>query len=178
MAQNVYPTSDVTNNWASGGFGDIDEGATPSDADFAYTQDNPAVGGSGLFEVHVGDPTDPNTHTGHVVRWRHVLIDGGVVAGSAGSGCDVTVYLFQGVTEIGNSGLLALDAVLSWTDASFSLTEGEAGNITDYTDLRIRWDVAGGGGSPANRRGAGVSWAEVEVPDVVASTRNRVMVVA
>jgi hypothetical protein len=174
MSQNVYPTSDVTNNWTAGGYADIDDGASPPspDSDFAYTQDNPAAGSTGLFEVAIGDPADPVSSADHVVRWRHVLIDGGAVAGSAGSGCDITVSLYKGGTLIADSGLLALDAVLSWTEAEFTLSGAEADAIgTDYSDLRIRWDAQGGGSSPANRRAAGVSWAELEVPSVASARR-------
>jgi hypothetical protein len=162
MAQNVYPTSTVSNtNW-TGDHTAIDEGATPDDGDFVYSQDNPAT--TSPFEVHVGDPVDPGIHTGHIVRWRHALIDTGVLASSDGTGCDVTVYLYQGATPIANSGLKALDGIYSWTADSFTLEPAEAGNITNYSDLRIRWEADGGGGNPANRRGAGVSWAELEVP--------------
>lgn len=166
MAQNVYPTSDVQNNWASGGFGDIDEGATPSDSDFTYTVDNPipGTGNSGWLEVHIGDPDTPEFDTGHIVRWRHALIDGGVVASSDGTGCDITVSLVQGTTVIASK-FLALDGVWSWTADSFTLTTGEAANITDYPNLRIRFDADGGAGSPGNRRGAGISWAELETGD-------------
>jgi len=160
MAQFARPTSDVTNAWASGGWAEIDE-VTPSDSDFAYTIDNP----NSNLEVHLGDPTDPTVHTGHVVKWRHVLIDGGVAASSAGTGCDLTVTLVQGATSIASKALIALDTVTSWTEDSFTLTTGEAANITDYTDLRLRFAAKGGGGAPGDRRGAGVSWAVLEVPD-------------
>ena len=174
MAQLVYPTSDVTNQWASGGFGDIDEGGTPDDGDFANSSD----AGDETLEVHIGDPTDPASSSGHIVHWRHVLIDGGVLAGSAGSGADITVSLVQGTTVIAGSGLLALDAVLAWTDASFTLSGAEADSITDYPDLRIRFFAEGGGGSPTNRRGVGVSWAEFEVPDAASSTPQALVATA
>jgi len=161
MAQNVYPTSDVTNEWASGGFGDIDEGATPSDVDFTHSSD----AGDETLEVHVGDPTDPVSGSGHIVRWRHVLIDGGVVASEAGAGADITVSLVENTTVRASKGPIALDAVLAWTEDSFTLSGAEADSISDYADLRIRFFAEGGGGSPAGRRGAGVSWAELETPD-------------
>ena len=175
MAQLVYPTSDVTNEWASGGFADIAEGATPDDGDFANSSD----AGDETFEVHIGDPTDPASSTGHIVRWRHALIDGGVLAADAGSGADITVSLVQGTTVRASKGPIALDAVLAWTEDSFTLSGAEADAIgTDYTDLRIRWFAEGGRGAPGNRRAAGVSWAEFEVPDASSETPQSIVATA
>ncbi len=161
MAQLVYPTSDASNDFASGGFGDIDEGGTPDDGDFANSGD----AADETLEVHIGDPTDPTSSTGHIVRWRHALIDGGVLAADAGAGADITVSLVENVTVRASKGPIALDAVLAWTEDSFTLSGAEADAISDYTDLRIRFFGEGGGGAPAGRRGVGVSWAEFEVPD-------------
>jgi hypothetical protein len=179
VSQNVYPTSDVQNNWnPDPAYAEIDEGATPIDSDFAYTDDNPTpgTGNSGWLEVHIGDPTDPEVSTGHVVRWRHVLIDGGALATTDGTGCDLDVSLVQGTTVIASKINIALDGIYSWTADSFTLSAGEADAIgTDYSDLRIRFDADGGGGSPASRRGAGVSWAELEVPDAPSTDRQAVV---
>jgi hypothetical protein len=164
VAQFAYPSGDVSaTNW-TGTYLDIDEGATPSDSDFVYSQDNPALGD--LFEVTLDTLTDPSSSTGHILRWRHVLIDGGSVASSAGTGCDLYVYLRQSTTTtIASKTLIALDSIFSWTQDSFTLTGGEADSITDYTALRYRAEADGGGGSPANRRGAGISWVQLEIPN-------------
>jgi hypothetical protein len=180
MAQNVYPTTEVTNVWASGGgsggVGDIDEGATPNDSDWCNSKDNPDAG-TDIFEVHLGDPSDPNDHTGHVMRWHHALIDGNVLASSDGTGCTLNVYLYEGATLRASKTGISLAGVYSFTADSYTLSSGEAATISDYTDLRLRFTATGGGGSPTNRRGAGISWAELEVPDVAAgpSLRNHTM---
>ncbi len=162
MAQNVYPTSDVTNEWASGGFADIDEGATPNDSDFAYSIDKPT---DDIFEVHLGDPGDPAIGTGHIIRYHWATVDGGVLSGD-GTAVTQTYNLYQGTTLISTgTGNTHTTNNATWQTASFTLSTAEADNITDYTDLRLRVVASGGGGSPADRRGAAVSWAELETPD-------------
>jgi len=160
MAQFVRPTSDVTNGWASGGFEDINE-ASPSDADFTYSIDKPA---SDVLEVHVGDPTTPMPDTGHVVRYRVATVDGGVLSGD-GTLVTLDVSLYQGATLISGPTAATGFNNATWSPQSFTVSEAEAANITDYSDLRIRFLAAGGAGSPGDRRGAAVSWAEVELPD-------------
>ncbi len=163
MAQFGYPISDVTNAWTAGGWADLDDASPGSDADFAYTADNP--GAETLECALTASLGDPASSPDHIMRWRHVLIDGGTVASSAGTGCDLTTQLVQTTTLIGGKSTVALDTVQAWAADTYTLSSGEADAITDYTDLRIRFVAQGGGGSPANRRGAGVSWFELEVPN-------------
>ncbi len=174
MTQWALPTSDVLNEWSSGGWAEIDEASPGSDSDFAYTIDNPVPtpGNSGYLEVHLSDETDPEVDTGHIVRFRSALIDGGVLASSAGTGCDLDVILWQGATNRATAFLnLDLTGETAWTPHSYALSGGEADSITDYTDLRLSFDADGGGGSPANRRGAGISWAALELPDAPSTDR-------
>ena len=172
MAQNVYPTGDVTNQWASGGYADIDEGAIPNDGDFAYSADKPALD---VFEFHLDDPTDPVVHTGHTVRYRWATVDGGVLSGS-GSAVTQTYNLYQGTTLISTgTGNTHSTNSATFSAASFTISEAEAGNITEYSDLRVRIVASGGAGSPANRRGAAISWAELEVPDAPSTDRQAVV---
>jgi hypothetical protein len=172
MSQNVYPTSDVTNQWASGTYADIDEGATPSDSDFAYSNDKPA---SEVFEFHLGDPTDPEVHTGHVVRYRWATVDGGVLSGD-GTAVTQTYNLYQGTTLISTgTGNTHTTNSATFSDASFTLSEAEAGSITDYTDLRVRVVASGGAGSGPDRRGAAISWAELETPDAPSTDRQAIV---
>ncbi len=167
MAQFIRPTSDATNGWASGGFGDIDE--TPfSDSDFAYSNDKPATE---VLEVHLGDPTDPAVSTGHIVRYRWATVDGGVLSGS-GTAVTQDYVLFQSTTAV--TGLTANQHTTNsatFSAASFTLSGAEADAITDYTDLRIRCTATGGGGSPTDRRGAAWSFAEMEMPDAPSTDR-------
>lgn len=171
MSQFLRPLSFVLNQW-NGAVTDIDE-TIASDTDFVYTNDNP---NSALnIEFTNSGISDPEVGTGHIIRWRKALIDGGVVASSAGTGCDLDVELWQGQVDTGT--LIAairtadpLDSDLSWTADSYTLTEAQANAITDYNDLHFHFHGKGGGGAVANRRGAGISWLEMEIPDPVTRT--------
>ncbi len=168
MVQVVRPTSDVTNEWSSGGFGEIDE--TPfSDSDFAYSIDKPT---DDVLEVHLGDPTDPAVNTGHIFRYRWATVDGGVLSGD-GTSVTQAYVLVQGTTLItGATANQHTTNSATFSAVSVTLTGTEADAITDYTDLRLRITASGGGGSPTDRRGAACSFAEFEVPDAASSDRQ------
>lgn len=163
MAQFARPDSNVTTTGFTGGFEDINE-TSASDSDFAYTADNT----TGQLEVGLTNVADtPALDTGHIVRYRLAKADTGVPPSTTGNTQNMTVSLYQGGTLIRSD---VERTVGDWTTYSFTLTTTEAGNITDYTDLRIRVDSpASGGGSPGNRRGGAISWAELEVPDGVST---------
>lgn len=157
MAQYGRPDSDVTaTNFAGfsattpGSFyTNIDE-SSANDSDYVYT-----IGTSATYECGLSNVTDPGVHTGHTFRWRVSL------SGPLGGGDDpigYSVSLYQGATLISTySGSVAIATVAG---ASQTLSSGEAGSITDYTDLRLRFVVASAT-SPAVR----FTWAELEVPD-------------
>jgi hypothetical protein len=164
MAQFARPNSDVTvTNWTGtptnttgNRYTNIDE-ATPSDTDYCYGANNSSTA---TFEAGLSSLTDPEVHTGHIVRWRYAKTAAGSLSGTGGT-VNQTVGLYQGTT------LIASDTVTtggSWTAGSFTLTEGEAANISDYTNLRLRFTQSGSGGG-GNARGSAVSWVELEVPD-------------
>lgn len=157
MAQFARPDSDVTATNITGGFADIDE-ATASDADFAYSANNTTA----ELEVGLSNVTDPAVSIGHVMRLRYAKTNGGVLDGG-GSAAQWNVDLYQGSTLIQSIGTAA--GTGAWQLHEFTLPASAADAITDYSDLRLRFTTSGGGGSPANRRGMGVSWAELEVPD-------------
>lgn len=165
MAQLGAPISNVTFvNW-TGGFGNIDE-ASASDADFNYSIDRPAT--SDIAEHLFTALSDPLSGTGTtVLRYRVAEIDGGVL-GDGTKSMVANVGLYQGTT------LIQQDANVSFTGAWTTNTmdfSANIGSITNFADLRIRITyVSGGTGSPANRRGMGLSWAQLELPDVVAPT--------
>lgn len=155
MVQFARPDGDVTNT-GTGGFADVDE-ASPSDADFWWGANNTAE----ELEVSLSNATDPNSSSGHIFRYRIAKTNGGVVDGG-GNACTVTARLMQGATEIAAD--TAKTATGTWTQYALTLSAGQADAITDYTDLRLEFLTSASGGSPANRRGAAVSWAELEVP--------------
>lgn len=159
MAQFARPNGASVN---TGGFTisdwqKIDE-SVASDADRAFSTD----GAVAELEVGLSSVTDPGVSTGHVLRFRVAQTDDGVASGT-GSASTLGVRLLQGTTVIWSDASTPLTG--AWATRTVTLSGAEADAITDYTDLRIEFAVTGGGGSPANRRGAGVSWAELEVPD-------------
>jgi len=123
------PDGDVSaGNWtpSTGGtlWGTIDEG-NPSDAD--YDVNINAAGG--FFEVSLPNPPDPSMSSGHYVNYR--------IEGGTGS---MVVSLRQG----------AGTQIASWTHdpapsvpTTFSqvLSAAETDAITDYTDLRLRFNA-------------------------------------
>lgn len=161
MAQFARPDSNVTQTSFTGGFADIDE-SVASDADFAYGANNTAA----ELEVGLSNVTDPLSSSGHIVRYRIAQTNAGVVDGT-GNAVTVTMRVMQGTTQIATD--TAKTATGTWTEYSYTLSAAEADAITDYTDLRLEFVTSASGGSPANRRGAGVSWAELEIPTAAQS---------
>lgn len=158
MAQFARPDSNVTQTNFTNGFANIDE-ASPSDADFAFGANNTVA----ELEVGLSDVTDPSSSSGHVFRYRIAKTNAGTVDGG-GNAVTVTARLMQGTTEIATDTAKTADG--TWTQYAYTLTSGEADAITSYTDLRLEFVTSASGGSPANRRGGAVSWAELEVPDI------------
>ena len=173
MAQFGRPVSDSENNWPTGdgqgGFEDINE-SSRSDSDFANSQDNPTpgTGNNGYFRVNLGSVTSPDTGT-VTIRWASALFDTGVVASDAGTGCNLLVQIVEGAsTVIATLFDAAIDGETSWSAHAVALSTPERDAVGDWSDLDLVFDADGGGGSPGNRRGAGISWAEMETPDEAA----------
>ena len=166
MAQLAQVISDTIALGAdgTGTFANIDE-VTFSDADYITSDDNKNV----LYEALFDTVTDPQVATGHIVRWRQAQADGNVAPSSGGSASSYDVLLYQGLTLIATCQATTNTNQSSFLAGSYTLSAAEANSITDYSDLRFHVDMNGGGGSPANRRGVAVSWAQLEVPDAPAT---------
>src|SRR3990172_2350876 len=162
MAQFARPDSNVTQTSFTGGFAEIDE-AIASDADFAHGANNTAA----ELEVGLSNVTDPASSVGHIFRYRVAKTNAGAVDGG-GNAVTVTARLMQGTTQRATD--TAKTATGTWTQYAYTLSGAEADAITDYADLRLEFVTSASGGSPANRRGGAVSWAELEVPNVPADT--------
>ena len=163
--QLAAPTSDITTiGVSSGTFASIDE-ATANDGDYVVTADNTAA----TYEAKFASLTDPNVHTGHIVRFRIAKADTGVPPSTDGNGVTCVAGLYQGATLITDMYNAPIGA---WDTREFTLSEAQAANITDYSDLRVRFDFSASGGNPSNRRGGAVSWLEIQVPDPVTSSRR------
>jgi hypothetical protein len=154
VAQFLRPDSNVTQSGFTNGFAAIDE-ATASDADFAYGANNTAA----VLEVGLSNPTGTPGSGTTTIRWRGVKVNSGTVNGS-GSAVTITPELVQGTTVLASGSA----ETVTGTAQAFSFVPDTSG-VTDWSDLRLRFTTSASGGSPANRRGGAVSWAELEAPD-------------
>lgn len=148
MAQKVYPISpDIgTPDWTpTPCYTEIDEGATPNDGDYVTSPKNPV---DEQFEVTLQFLSDPDIHTGHIIRIRAYT--------SNAQG--MTVSLKQGATTIAS---FVPTLTGSFAEYSNTLSEVEAGNITDYSALSLK--VSSNAGANTYHY---VSWAEFEIPSL------------
>lgn len=135
-------------------FNSIDE-VVRSDSDFIITANNPA---GQVYRAQLSDVTDPTVHTGHTCRYAYGK-DGGART------LEINVALLQGASTVIHTAT-HLNVSVGFAAGAFTLSSGEAGNITDYTDLRLRVTAFVTGGGAASK--GQFSWFELEVPDVSA----------
>lgn len=157
MTQYARPISpDIsTGGWTTAPLWDDIEETPYSDLDYITSSKN---AGGDICEVSLGAVSTPSVRTGHTVNYR--------------ARCDKTdngtiiVSLVQGTTVIRSydPGFLTT----SFAPYSFTLSEAEAQNITNYGDLRLRFS----GTCTANAY-VFLSWAELQIPDA-APSGNRV----
>jgi hypothetical protein len=165
-AQYARPDGDQSvTNWTGVGsspyYDEIDE--TSTDDDTTYTQSPSVASGSSSddAEFTLSDPTDPAIHTGHTVRyrWRNPGAD-------FGSGdISFVARLMQGGTTIASQShsYATVEAQTTYTTSSFTLTTGEAANITNYNDLRIKFDITIDCAVACSDKYVRVTWSELEV---------------
>ena len=162
MAQIARPDSDVTvGAWLDDGGGTplfeaINE-IVAVDSDFIRSEDDPSTSSC---EVGLENLVDPVSSAGHTFRYRYRK---GQSGGGQPGNIRFTVYLFQGTTEIDFAN--HLDIGTAFVDGSFTLPAAEADSITDYTDLRARFEANKFSG--VRTSWAEVSWYELEVPDPI-----------
>ena len=162
MAQFLRPDGVISQGGWTGGFAEIDE-ATANDADRAYSVNNP---NGSVFEVSLSNPSGTPAAGSVTFRYRAAQVNNGTPDGG-GTAVTLDVILVQGTTTIATESQQTLTG--SYVLHELALTTPQRDAITDWNDLRIRFTATGGGGNPASRRGAGVSWAELEAPDSAAS---------
>lgn len=155
MAQIAVPTSTITtDSWTGNVNGanlhlDIDETIASTDGNTSYIFISSFDANTFTSEVKFGALTDPTVHTGHTLRFS--TIRQGFVNQT------INISLYQGTTLIYSS---AITATSTYATSTFTLSEAQAANITDYTDLRVRMShVYDGASSPR------ISTVEFEVPD-------------
>jgi hypothetical protein len=170
MAQFARPDSDVTLTSVQkqdGGllslFATVDE-SSASDSDYVYSTNNTTA----EYECGLSNVTDPGSVSG-TVRFRYCKTNAGT-PDSGGSNSTITVRLMQGTTQINTIVWQVTASSATWATQTFTVSSTMMDSITDFTDLRLEFAILGGGGSPASRRGAGISWAEFELPDAAPPT--------
>lgn len=161
--ETLRPVSDVsTDVWtdATGGddngdiWDEIDEASPDDDTTYvSLLSTGSAV--TSHFEVHLTNPSE-----NHDSSQTHTIRARGRYSGDGGN-AQLRVELWQGGTKIAESSLDNMSG--TWQTVSYTLTSTEAGNITDYSDLRIKVEgqVDDDGTSPFSN--ALCTWAELEI---------------
>jgi hypothetical protein len=147
----LRPSSDITQTSYTGGFAEINE-VTRDDANYAYGAVNSAAP-----ELVVGFPAPSVTPVGPCnVRWTHAKANVSGTILSTGSALNYTCALLEGSTVIASQTV----SPGGWDQSLFTF---DASDISDWSNLRLRWTQTASGGGGGNTRGGAVSWAEVEV---------------
>jgi hypothetical protein len=155
MTQYLRPDSDISlSNW-TGSYASIDE-TSYSDGDYITGSGS----GNGTAEFGLSNINEPSANTGHTIRFR-------AWQQNNSNQRTLSVYLYQGATLISSySGNPITLSKVGAQAYNWTISTGEADNITDYDDLRLYFTSGGAVGAPAkNRSSVYVSWAEVEAPD-------------
>ena len=146
--QYVYPDADVDNGgaWTTAPlYAKIDE-EPYDDGDYVIS---PKTAANKSFTVGLGNPVDFGIHTDHTLRIR---------AKATLAGATLKFELLQGTTVIHDSGNQTLG--VAFEEFNFTLSEGEAAEITDYTALRVRVTAV----TTGNNKYQWVSWIRFEIP--------------
>lgn len=167
MTQYAVPIGDISKtDWSqrtgdgdADAFDELDEGIDSGVTDDDTTSWQTATLNNGetrTIECLLGSVTDPTVHTGHTFKIR------ARASGTTGVDRAGVIYVYQGTTLISTSTSTTFN--LAYATKTHTISEAEAANITDYTDLRIRavftWGVAG------TARSIIITGMEAEFPDV------------
>ena len=133
MAQIVSPISTTaTNNWEGNDTGTnlhtyIDETIALTDDASTYINIPSTVLGQSTCKVKLGSLNDPIVHTGHILRVRHRK-------GSSlfNDGFDIALYQNNTLIRTEN-----IETTSTYQTSTITLSEAEAANITDYTNLYV-----------------------------------------
>jgi len=143
------PSSDIENpgSWTVTPLWEKIDEEPFDDGDFLVS---PKTATGDSFTIGLSSVIDPGVHTGHVVRVR-------AETGVSGT---FKFELLQGAVVIKDSGDIALTT--AFAEYNMALSEAEAANITDYTDLQVRVTAIV---TQKNQR-QNVSWIRVDIPDL------------
>jgi len=142
----------------TGTYASINE-VTPNDATFLASPLSPTT--SHFYEVTLSDVVSPGTTTGITFRYRYAKS-----GNNSGKTINLTVELRQGTTVIASQTHTNIPGVdgSGWQQGSVTLTAGQAGGITNYADLRLRFRPYSSGSGQG--RTAQISWAELQAPGI------------
>ena len=172
MTQYAYPNVDITDgSWVDQSSGTSlyaaidDTQPLASGSDSTYISSTDASASSDICTIHLSDTiTDPGASaSSHIVYFR--------VKGDAGFGSipNLTVALVEGATNNTNGTVRATTTFTptsSFADPTpLTLDATESGNISDYTDLQLRFTRAAGAGMGGGEASF-VSQAYMAAPDV------------
>ena len=133
----------------------LDDVTADDDTTEILSANNPVESDGTGFEVRLSALSDPQTSSGHTLRFRAQKQTGGRTL-------DVSCRLYQGTTAISPVRTLT-NLGTTYTTHTYTLAAGEADAISDYSDLRMRcWSSVSGGGSATS---AAFTWIELETPD-------------
>ena len=149
------PTNTTGNRYQN-----IDE-ATRSDTDYVRSENDPS---SSVSVFGLSAVTDPVSSSNHIVRYAYQKNETG---GGAPGTVNLTVDLREGTTVIATQ--THNDIATGFVAGTFTLTGGEADNITDYTNLNVRFTANKSAG--ARTSWAEISWFEFEVPAAASARR-------
>lgn len=159
MAQFMRPNSNITTtNWTNG-FNEVDE-VSADDSDLAYSTINTVA----TLEMGLSDPSTPDTGT-CTVSYRIAKTDNLGNVDGAGNSLTVTATVLEGASTIATDSARTPDG--TWTTYTFTFSTG---SVSDWTDLRLQFVTTASGGAPGNRRGCGLSWTQIAIPDAPASS--------
>tara|TARA_R110002020_G_scaffold362175_2_gene574562 strand:+ start:470 stop:1000 length:531 start_codon:yes stop_codon:yes gene_type:complete len=158
MTQYARPDADITSEGEWSGNAETGSLYTEVDETSANDSDVMEAGDSGCsgttIELRLSDVTDPQSASGHIVHWR---------ARDDSNDSELTVKLMMGSTEIASQ---TNTLTGSFADYSDTLNSTQANNISDYTDLRLRFTFTD---SECMGSAGFISHAYVEFPDVAAA---------
>ena len=158
--QFARPDGDNTiGSWTDDGGGTTDifqaiDEVTANDSDYIRSENDPSTS---AYIGTLSDVDDPVSSDDHIVRYRYQK---GETGGGAPATIDLIVELRQGVTVIASQTHNGISTTI--TAGTFTLTGTEADNITNYADLRFRFEADKSAG--ARTSWAQDTWFEFQVP--------------
>lgn len=142
MPQYARPSADTNNssfvteaNASSNLYQSIDE-STANDSDYIVSAKNPA---NNVYVTKLTSVDDPLVDTGHVISIRYkkdVAVNAETI--------DLLVELWEGYQNESSKGTHIVNQSFSnissnWTNSNITLSNTQAGTITDYANLALRF---------------------------------------